>query len=90
MRVHQEEYEHPTQASLVRLAVFEQKPAPSDGVPGLLPREPGFLLTEERLGSSKVVATLGFFPTRDEALSRLSARAAELEGQLYRRVAASA
>jgi hypothetical protein len=90
MRIHQEDYEHPTQASRVRLAVFEQKPAGNENVLGLMPREPGFLVTEERLGSSKVVATLGFFPTREEAMARLQSRARELEGQLYRRVSESA
>ncbi|HET8643935.1 MAG TPA: hypothetical protein VFO85_00515 [Vicinamibacteria bacterium] len=83
MRVHQEEYEHPTQASLVRLAVFEQKPASNEGVPGLMPRESGFLLTEERLGSSKVVATLGAFDSREAALAAAGSRAEALRRQRY-------
>jgi hypothetical protein len=84
MIVHEQTYRNPTQASLVRLAIFEQ-PAGESAVQGL-PAGPGFLVTEERLGAAKVVATLGFFPRRDEAMARLAARARELERQLYERV----
>jgi hypothetical protein len=86
MRVHQEDYEHPTQATRLRLAVFEQKPPETEAVQGLAPPESGFLVTEERLGAGKVVATLGFFPSREEALAQLHARSQELERQLYARV----
>ena len=89
MRIHEEEYEHPTQASRVRLNVYEQRPTGEEKVAGLAPREPGFLVTEERLGAGKVVATLGYFPGRAEALARLEARRRELERQLYRRLSAS-
>jgi len=82
MLIHQEDYEHPTQASRVRLAVFEQKPAPEPTVNGL-PWGPGFLVTEARLGAGTVVSTLGLFPTREEAMVRLAARGRELERQLY-------
>jgi len=85
MLIHQEDYEHPTQASRVRLAVFEQKPGAEPPVNGL-PWGPGFLVTEERQGAGKVVATLGLFPTREEAMRRLAARGRELELQLYNRV----
>jgi hypothetical protein len=85
MLIHEESYSHPTQASRVRLAVFEQRPSGEPLVTGL-PQGPGFLLTEERLGSAKVVATLGFFATRDQAMAHLAARGRELERQLYDRV----
>ena len=68
MQVHQELYEHPTQASDVRLAVFEQQP-PEQQVGGRASpderRLPGD--RESRLGAGKVVSTLGFFPSREEA-----------------------
>jgi hypothetical protein len=85
MIIQQEDYAHPTQASRVRLAVFEQKPAAEPPVAGL-PQGPGFLVTEERLGAGKVVATLGLLPTRDQAMALLAARGRELERQLYNRV----
>jgi hypothetical protein len=61
---------HPSQASSVRLNLYE-------------PETGGFLLTEERLGSAKVVATLGLFDRREDAVARLDARVRELEGQRY-------
>ena len=76
MRIEQREFEHPTQASRVRLNVFQQ--------PG------GFLVTEERIGTVTVVATLGVFQTVDAALDRLRLRAADLELQQYRPVAPAA
>jgi hypothetical protein len=84
MILHQEDYEHPTQASRVRLAVFEQEAPSSPTVDGL-PGGPGFLVTEDRLGAGKVVATLGLFSTREEAMGRLAARGLELRSQLYHR-----
>ena len=85
MRIHQETFEHPTQASRVVLNVYEQKvekdaAAADDDVRGVS----GFLVTEDRLGSSRVVATLGFFATRDEAMARTAARSADLRNQRYR------
>ena len=82
MRVHEEELVHPTQASRVRLRVFERQPEPT--VAGMGPDRPGYLVTEERIGSRTVVSTLGFLPTREEALERLRARAGELAQQRYR------
>jgi hypothetical protein len=73
---------HPTQASRVRLRVFEKPPEPV--VNGMGPDQKGFLVTEERIGSRTVFSTLGFLPTREEALARLRARAEELERQHYR------
>jgi hypothetical protein len=78
------EFEHPTQASRVRLSVYEQRPPEVETVAGLLPREPGYLVTEDRVGAGKVVSTLGFFRARDEALACLRARARQLELQRYR------
>ena len=84
MVIDYEEFEHPTQASIVRLSVFEQRPPEVESVAGLLPREPGYLVTEDRVGAGKVVSTLGFFRARDEALARLRQRARQLEQQRYR------
>ncbi len=61
---------HPTQASRVRLRLYE-------------PETGGYLVTEERLGSWKVVSTLGLYDRREAALARLEARAGELLGQRY-------
>jgi len=89
MLVRQQEFEHPTQVSRVRLNLYEQA-ASSDGpVTGMLPAEKGYLLTEHRIGSATVVATLGFFTDREEALVRFERRAAELLAQSYRPRAAA-
>jgi hypothetical protein len=71
LKVFEQSLAHPTQASRARLNVFE------------LP-EGGFLVTEDRVGATTVVATLGLFDTRDAALARARSRAAELEAQRYR------
>jgi hypothetical protein len=55
-----------------------------------MPDDAGYLVTEEWRGAGKVVKTLGFYPDRTAALDLLSARAQELEGQLYRPVAPAA
>jgi hypothetical protein len=78
----QEVYEHPTQASLVRLNVHEY--APESSVAGMGPAEPGYMVTEDRVGTVKVVSSLGFFPTRERALEVVRARARELQAQRYR------
>jgi hypothetical protein len=83
MTVHEETLVHPTQASRVRLSVFEQQPGPSV-VAGLGPDRPGFLVTEERIGARTVFSTLGFLPTREAALARLGERRSELSRQHYR------
>lgn len=70
MSVTTREFAHPHQASRVRLRVYE-------------PETGGFLVTEERLGSSKVVSTLGLFDRREEAEGRLETRAGELLRQRY-------
>jgi hypothetical protein len=84
MRIHQETFEHPTQASRVVLNVYEQKvdkdvAAADDDARGVT----GYLVTEDRLGSSRVVATLGFFATRDQAMARVAARSEDLRNQRY-------
>ena len=70
----------------MRVSVFEQPPTPDGPVAGMGPREKGYLVTEERLGVTKVVASLGFFSDRAEALARFDRRSAELRGQGYRPV----
>jgi hypothetical protein len=82
MLVLQETYEHPSQASHVRLNVYEYEP--ESPVAGLGPPEPGFVVTEDRVGTVTVVSTLGFFPTQDQAFARFRARANELQAQRYR------
>lgn len=81
MVVHEEVLVHPTQASRVRLRVFDAPPETT--VAGMGPG-PGFLVTEERIGSRTIVSTLGFVPTREEAMKLLDARAAGLARQGYR------
>lgn len=83
--VHEEIFVHPRQASRVRLRVFDRPPEPA--VAGLGPDQPGFLVTEERIGARTVVSTLGFLRTQDEAMARLRERAAELAQQQYRPLA---
>jgi hypothetical protein len=88
MIVEERVYQHPHQASQVRLVVYE-KPAGLSHVEGM-PDDAGYLITEEWHGVGKVVKTLGFFPDRAAALARLAARAQELERQLYRPAAPAA
>ena len=85
--VHEEILVHPTQASRVRLRVFERPPERT--VTGMGPDQKGFLVTEERIGSRTVFSTLGFLPTREEALDRLRARSTELAEQRYRPASAT-
>ena len=81
-------YQHPHQASLVHLVVYDQ-PGGTTQVHGM-PDEAGCLVTEEWRGAGKVVKTLGFYRDREEALARLNRRAKELELQRYRPVAPAA
>jgi hypothetical protein len=76
MRLLHQEYQHPTQVSRVGLSVFEQP-------------EGGFLVTEERQGTTTVVKTLGLFDAREAALERAQRRESELQGQRYTRVPAA-
>jgi hypothetical protein len=91
MQIHKEELQHPTQASRVRLNVYELSapPAPVHGKDALL-KNGRYLVTEDRIGTTKVVATIGSFATREEALERARRRAVELEAQKYRRLPVSA
>ena len=73
MTVEERLFQHPFQASRVRLAVYEQ-PADTSPVEGL-PDDAGFLVTEEWRGSSSVVKTLGFFADRKAAVECLARRA---------------
>lgn len=75
-------FRHPTQASEVRLTVFE-RPADTSPVEGL-PDEAGFLVTETWRGTSTVVNTIGFFASRAEADACLRRRAGALTRQLFR------
>ena len=90
MRVMREELEHPTQASRVALNLYEQPAAPNP--PGIdTPSENGgFLVTEERIGVTTVVSSLGFFATRADAEERFRSRAEELRRQRYRDAASAA
>jgi hypothetical protein len=78
----QEEYDHPSQASRIRLKVYEYKP--ESPVAGLGPGEPGYMVTEDRVGTVTVVSTLGFFSDREKAFEAARARARELQAQRYR------
>jgi hypothetical protein len=81
-------FEHPQQASQVRLVVYE-RPAGLSPVDGM-PDEGGFLVTEEWRGVGKVVKTLGFSTDRSSALERLEQRAKQLQLQRYQPVAPAA
>ena len=69
MRILAADYAHPSQASRVQIAVFEQAGS--------------FLVTEQRAGAWKVMKTLGVFDDRDAALKAAAARGLELIGQRY-------
>jgi hypothetical protein len=90
MRLQRLELEHPTQASRVALNLYEQPPAQNP--PGIdTPSENGgFLVTEERIGATTVVNSLGFFETREAAQERFRTRAEELRLQRYRDAASAA
>ena len=77
-----EEYEHPSQASRIRVNVYEY--TPESTVAGLGPGEPGYMVTEDRVGAVTVVSTLGFFGSREKAFELARARARELQSQHYR------
>ena len=81
-------FQHPTQASEVRLTLFE-RPADTSPVEGL-PDEAGFLVTETWRETSTVVKTIGFFASRAEADACLRRRADALARQLFRPVAPAA
>jgi len=90
MRLERRELEHPTQASRVALNLYEQ--APARNPPGIdtASENGGFLVTEERIGTTTVISSLGFFETREAAQERFRRRAEELRLQRYRDVAPAA
>jgi hypothetical protein len=88
MIVNERTFQHPQQASTVRLACYE-KAADTSDVEGM-PDTAGFLVTEEWRGAGNVIKTLGFYADRQPALDRLAARARELELQRYQPVAPAA
>jgi hypothetical protein len=71
VKVFEEEYAHPTQASRVRLKVFKQ----DEGG--------GWLVTEEWAGTTTVVKTLGLYDTREAALARALERSEQLARQRF-------
>jgi hypothetical protein len=92
LRIFSEELEHPTQASRVRVNVFEMA-APPSGEPTPASaelRRPGYLVTEDREGVVRVIKTLGFDDTREAAMARARAHVRMLEAQRYRIIAPAA
>jgi hypothetical protein len=83
MRIVTHEFEHPRQASRVRLNLYRYLPPPEERVEGMLPEQEGVLLTEERVGTTTVVASLGFFAGEAEGRARFQERAEELTRQGY-------
>jgi hypothetical protein len=84
MRIQQQEYEHPTQVSRLRLNLYRYAPPQEQPVAGMLPGQAGYHLTEERIGAGTVVASLGFFPREQDARERFTRRADELAGHGWR------
>lgn len=78
MKILEASYAHPTQASRVRLDAYD---APEGG---------GFLVTESRVGTRTVVATLGVYELRQEAEEKVRSRGEELVRQGYRPLASAA
>jgi hypothetical protein len=90
MVIFSESFEHPTQVSKVRINVYEEPPTPNPPGIDTPTTGGGYLVTEERIGTTKVIATLGFFDGKEDALARARRRADELKAQLYRPVPAAA
>jgi hypothetical protein len=90
MRLMRLELEHPTQASRVALNLYEVPPAANPPGIDTASENGGFLVTEERIGTTTVVGSLGLFDTREAALQRFRRRAEELKLQRYRDVAPAA
>ncbi len=78
MKIFEAELAHPSQASRVRVNVYDQ----AEGG--------GHLVTEDRIGTATVVATLGVFDGREAALARARGRVEELERQRYRAASSAA
>lgn len=90
MRILHQEYEHPTQASRVRLNLYRYAPPAEERVAGMLPGQEGCHITEDRVGSVTVVAGLGFFAQEADARERFARRAEELARQGWRPAATPA
>jgi hypothetical protein len=91
MRIHQEQFEHPTQASALILNVYEQDvPADNPAAEEVTRGRKGYLVTEDRVGSSRVVTTLGFYESREEAMDAVSGRVRQLALQRWRAVGSAA
>lgn len=84
MRILQQEYEHPTQVTRLRLNLFRYAPPAEQAVAGMLPAQEGYHVTEDRIGAGTVVASLGFFADEGQARERFARRAVELGGQGWR------
>jgi hypothetical protein len=87
MRIQQRELQHPTQVSRLRLTLYRYDPAGNERVAGLMPDQPGFHVTEERVGTRTVVSSLGFFAEQPQALDLLQRREHELAAQGWRAAA---
>jgi hypothetical protein len=83
MQIHKEELHHPTQASRVRLNVFEVPPPPNVHGMDALATKGHYLVTEDRIGTATVVSTLGTFASREDAVARARRRVDELKAQRY-------
>lgn len=90
MLIFSETLAHPTQVSKVRINVYEEPPTPNSPGIDTPTTGGGSLVTEERIGTTKVIATLGFFDRKEDALTRARRRVDELKAQLYRPVPAAA
>jgi hypothetical protein len=90
MRIQNHELQHPTQASRLRLNLYRYDPPSEQGVAGLMPPQAGFLVTEERVGTSTVVKSLGFSADEHEARQLFQRRQQELAQQGWRPPAAPA
>jgi hypothetical protein len=75
MTLYTQVFTHPTQAGRVRLRIYQ-------------PETGGFLVTEERQGSTTVVTTLGLFDSREAAQARVEERSRSLARQRYSPAAA--
>jgi hypothetical protein len=90
MLIFSETYEHPTQVSKVRINVYEEPPMPNPPGIDTPTTGGGYLVTEERIGTTKVIATLGFFDRKEDALARARRRVEELKAQRYQPLSAAA
>jgi len=86
----QETYQHPTQASRVRINVYEEPAMPNPPGIDTPTTGGGFLVTEDRIGTTTVIATLGFFDRKEDAMARARRRADELKAQRYQPASAAA